>query len=153
MAKAFSQFYTEEHDAQVRRAYLLLGTSPLAHDVVADAFISVLQRWDTIDQPGSYLNRCVLNGCRDANRTSQQERPLDPCSAERSTTDPVVEMAELLLCLPFRQRAAIVLRFYGGFTENEISLSLDCKPGTVGSLIHRGLQSLRQALSSETNND
>ena len=64
----FADFYTSELDGQVRRAYLLLGEAAVAHDVVADAFMTVFQRWTEISEPGPYLNRCVLNGCRDAAR-------------------------------------------------------------------------------------
>ncbi|MCP3988316.1 MAG: hypothetical protein GY724_04520 [Actinomycetia bacterium] len=143
---AFTQFYPTEHESQVRRAYLLLGSPVTAHDVVADAFMAVYQRWDAIAEPGPYLNRCVLNGCRDAQRKGGRERPFRDVADEASVDDGVDEMAELLLDLPFRQPAAIVLRFYGGQSEAEIAMHLECRPGTVGSLIHRGLRSLRRAM-------
>jgi RNA polymerase sigma factor (sigma-70 family) len=60
-----------------------------------------------------------------------------------------VELAEALAQLPFRQRAAIVLRYYGRESEREIADRLDCRPGTVGSLIHRGLAALRAELGEE----
>ena len=56
--------------------------------------------------------------------------------------------AALLVGLPFRQRSAIVLRFYGRCSEAEIAAALDCATGTVGSLIHRGLASLRRQLDA-----
>lgn len=146
-AEAFTGFYTREHEGQVRRAFLLLGRSGPAHDVVADAFISVYQRWDKISEPGPYLNRCVLNGCRDAQRNGQREHAIDDIP-DNTLCDAADEMADLLLGLPFRQRAAIVLRFYGGLSEAEIAGHLDCRPGTVGSLIHRGLRSLRRVLEN-----
>ncbi|MCP5032397.1 MAG: hypothetical protein GY939_11375 [Actinomycetia bacterium] len=103
---AFTQFYPTEHESQVRRAYLLLGSPVTAHDVVADAFMAVYQRWDAIAEPGPYLNRCVLNGCRDAQRKGGRERPFRDVADEASVDDGVDEMAELLLDLPFRQPAA-----------------------------------------------
>ncbi len=157
----FSRFYRHEHDGQVRRAYLILGASGPAHDVVAEAFIAVLRRWDSIDQPGPYLNRCVLNGCRDIHRLAPREelaaRPGESIGTiagpERTVAtivdriDETDEMAEQLLALPFRQRAAIVLRYYGGYGESDIADYLNCRPGTVGSLIHRGLRTLRDTLA------
>lgn len=150
---AFADFYALEHDGQVRRAFLLLGEAGHAHDVVADAFVAVYQRWDTIDEPGPYLNRCVLNGCRDKHRRSAREQPVDNLQPEPGDVDPTDEIAELLLGLPFRQRAAVVLRFYGGFSDSAIAQYLDCRPGTVGSLIHRALRRLRHLLASENRND
>jgi len=154
----FSQFYRREHDGQVRRAYLMLGSVAAAHDVVADAFLAVLRRWDSIEQPGPYLNRCVLNGCRDVHRIAPRERPtaepLGPIDAPHTAPDQLIgdvadQLAEHLLALPFRQRAAIVLRYYGGYREAEIADYLDCRPGTVGSLTHRGMRTLRKAMKNE----
>ncbi len=64
----FSAFYRAELTGQVRRAFLLLGDDEAANDVVHDAMTGVFQRWATLDEPGAYLNRAVLNGCRDAGR-------------------------------------------------------------------------------------
>jgi len=145
-AETFSDFYRSEHDGQVRRSYLLLGDLALAHDVVAEAFAAVLGRWEAIREPGPYLNRVVLNGCRDAARRRKREPVVAEPEAEGAEADPADYLADLLLGLPFRQRAAIVLRFYGGCPEAEIASYLQCRPGTVGSLVHRGLKTLRHHL-------
>lgn len=151
--QAFTEFYALEHEAQVRRAFLLLGDAGRAHDVVADAFIAVYQRWRSIAEPGPYLNRCVLNGCRDNARTGAREQPTESPLHEPATSTPRHDLGDVLLTLAFRQRAAIVLRFYGGFSEAEIATHLDCRPGTVGSLIHRGLRTLHHQLALEDSHD
>lgn len=144
--ETFSEFYRNEHDRQVRRSYLLLGDLASAHDVVAEAFVSVFDRWETILEPGPYLNKVVINGCRDAARRRERESPVEEPDVVRAATDPADYLADLLLGLPFRQRAAIVLRFYGRCSESEIAAYLRCRPGTVGSLVHRGLKTLRLQL-------
>ncbi|MEU2613019.1 sigma factor-like helix-turn-helix DNA-binding protein [Micromonospora sp. NPDC007271] len=45
-----------------------------------------------------------------------------------------------------RQRAALFLRFYLDLPEREIAAALGCRPGTVKTLIHRGLAALREHL-------
>ncbi len=146
----FSEFYRSEHDGQVRRSYLMLGDLALAHDVVAEAFASVFGRWGTIREPGPYLNRVVINGCRDAARHREREPLVAEPAVEVNGVDPADYLADLLLSLPFRQRAAIVLRFYGRCSEAEIASYLQCRPGTVGSLVHRGLKALRHQLERNT---
>jgi RNA polymerase sigma factor (sigma-70 family) len=48
--------------------------------------------------------------------------------------------------LPYKQRAALVLRFYEDRPEREIAEALRCRPATVRSLIHRGLSSLSKVI-------
>jgi RNA polymerase sigma factor (sigma-70 family) len=50
----------------------------------------------------------------------------------------------MLRRLPDRQRIALVLRFYEDLPEREIADLLGCRPGTVKSLIHRGLARVRK---------
>jgi RNA polymerase sigma factor (sigma-70 family) len=49
--------------------------------------------------------------------------------------------------LPPRQRAAVVLRHYGGLGEADTAAALGCSVGTVKSLTARGLARLRQLLA------
>jgi RNA polymerase sigma factor (sigma-70 family) len=56
------------------------------------------------------------------------------------------EMADAIAALPYRQRTAVVLRFWHDCTEAEIAAALACRPGTVGSLIHRALVELRRVI-------
>lgn len=70
---AFADFYRRELDGQVRRASLLLGSQDRANDVVHDAFIAVFRRWDSLDDPGPYLNVVVLNGCRGVYRRRSRD--------------------------------------------------------------------------------
>ncbi|MGH2719057.1 MAG: sigma factor-like helix-turn-helix DNA-binding protein, partial [Actinomycetota bacterium] len=48
-----------------------------------------------------------------------------------------------------RQRSAIVLRFYLDTPDDEAAEILHCRPGTVRSLISRGLAELRQEVERE----
>lgn len=144
---AFSDFYRSEHAGQVRRAALLVGSDEAANDVVHDALAAMYRRWDEITDPGPYLNRAVLNGCRDVGRRRAADRKL----VRRLRPQPDVTHDETLLdvlCrLPFNQRAAIVLRFYAGMTEREISAALGVPAGSIGPWITRALSSMKKELS------
>ena len=48
-----------------------------------------------------------------------------------------------------RQRAAIVLRFYEDLPERQVAEILKCRPGTVKSLVSRGLETLRKEIRGE----
>ena len=143
----FSEFYEREHALQVRRAIVLVRSNEVANDLVHDAMIEVFRRWDRLDEPGGYLNCAVLNRCRDFGRRSQaQHRLLSKLVHGDSHPGPQEPLGELLDRLPFNQRAAVVLRFYSGFSIAEIAAALDCRQGSVGPWIDRALKSLKECL-------
>lgn len=123
----FADFYRAELTGQVRRAALMTGSSDIAHDVVHEAFVEILRRWDDLDHPGPYLNRAVLNGCRDHARMQHRRRgsPLSAVPGEASAWDPE-PIADLLDELPFTQRPVVVLRFYVGLSNLDIAETLGC---------------------------
>jgi RNA polymerase sigma factor (sigma-70 family) len=51
--------------------------------------------------------------------------------------------------LPYRQRAALVLRFYEDLSERQTAHALGCAVGTVKSLVSRGLRTLREEMRDE----
>jgi len=143
----FRRLYKSEFDQLVRRAALIVDSVDVAHDVVQTAFAAVWQRWDTLNQPGAYLNRCVANGCNDHHRgRSRTERLRTKLrTAETTTTEPD-PLFDVLNTLPRNQRSAIVLRFYSGLSDAEIAAAMDCPTGSVGPWISRGLRRLRKEL-------
>lgn len=144
----FSRFYEAELAPQVRRARLILGTSDAANDVVHDCFVELYRRWDSVEDPGPYLQRMVLNGCRDHLRRNSHLLGLLPKLGDGVPRDETAEILwDVLADLPFQQRAAIVLRFYEGMTEAGIAETLDCPTGSVGPWITRALATMRKALS------
>ena len=125
---------------------LILCSREAAEDAVHDAFVSVYQRWDELDLPGAYLERAVLNRCRDIERRRVvAQRHVKSVSAEVPAQD--APLFDALGRLKFNHRAAIVLRYYHQLTEAEIASALGCRPGSVGPWIHRGLRQLSKELS------
>lgn len=140
--------YQAQHDRLVRLAFVLTGSREVAEDVVQDSFVRLYKHWDAADQPERYVRQIVVNECRSHHRRAGRERDR---RAKLYVVDSTydrhgVELADVLLELPYRQRAAIVLRFYSDLGEVEIAEVLGCRPGTVGSLIHRGLERLRKVI-------
>jgi RNA polymerase sigma factor (sigma-70 family) len=146
--RSFADFYRAELAGQVRRAALITGSDEAGGDIVHDAMVEVYRRWDELGNPGGYLNRAVLNGCRDASRRSGARARALPRLVDRApapaSDDP---LDDVLAALPFSQRAAVVLRFYCGLSTAEIAEELGCAPGSVGGWIHRALRTMREELS------
>jgi RNA polymerase sigma factor (sigma-70 family) len=148
--EGFAAFYEAEVIGQVRSATLIVGSRTVAQDVVHDAFVALLDRWAELDEPGPYLQRTVVNGCRDVLRRRSvadrfARRPARPADVPAVDAD----LFDALARLRFNHRAAIVLRFYLQLTENEIAEHLGCRPGSVGPWIRRGLDELAIQLGFE----
>ena len=92
----------------------------------------------------------MVNGCRDRlrRRTVERRHATAAATADDPETDAELtnELADVLATLPYRQRAAVVLRYYEDRSEADIADLLGVRPGTVRSLLHRGLASLREVI-------
>lgn len=135
----------------VRLAHLLTGDPDTAQDVVQDAFVAAARRWSTVESADAYLRMAVVNGSLSVHRRVGRERDktarLQTLAATVTVGIPELdETWDVLRRLPDKQRAALVLRFYEDLPEAEIARLLDCRPGTVKSLVHRGLLRTRKAL-------
>lgn len=138
------QFYREERLGLIRLAFLLTGSRDIAEDVVQTAFTAAHARWPTIDDPGAYLRRVVVNQANEIHRKRYRDPP--------DTVEPVTHQPDIdetwteLLRLPPRQRAVVVLRFYEDMSLTDIARLLERPAGTVRSDLHRALNSLRRTL-------
>jgi RNA polymerase sigma-70 factor (sigma-E family) len=140
--ESFDELFRAEQVAMVRLAYLLVGDEAVAEEVVQDALLTVYERWGRIHNRGGFLRQCVVNRSRRVLRRRKLEhrhRPRTPDAVEPAGR----ELLDALAALPYQWRAVVVLRFYGGLTQEEIADALDLRIGTVKSSLHRGLAQLR----------
>ncbi len=147
--ESFETFYLENFERLVRLAFILTGSKEVAEDLVQESFVRMHGHFSRVGSPDRYARQVVVNACRSHFRQKARERDKRPLLyvIDGSSCQQPDELSDVLLALPYRQRAAIVLRFYSDLSEAEIAEVLGCRPGTVGSLIHRGLERLRRALS------
>ncbi|MGN6692917.1 MAG: RNA polymerase sigma factor [Aquihabitans sp.] len=143
---AFDALFVRERTAMVRVAYLLVGSEPIAEEIVQEAFAAVYARWDRIENPGGFLRQCVVNGAHSSLRRRSLERRKAQLLVDEGTAPAGRELLDALAALPIGWRSVVVLRFYEGMTQEEIAVALDMRLGTVKSSLHRGLAKLREAL-------
>lgn len=139
--------YVRQRAAMVRLARLLTGSSAVAEEVVQEAFLKMHAMKQDPSSPEAYLRTVVANLSSSHMRRRRLEQRL---TTDRPSTfhNPDIDETWAALCrLPFRQRAVLALRFYEDMSEAEIARTLDCRPGTVKSTLHRALSRLRRDLS------
>jgi len=152
---SLSELYVAYAPDGIRLAFLLTGDRALAEDLVQDAFVRLVGRLRHLREPNAfwtYLRRTIVNLATSHFRHGRVERAyLDRLAsapvADTNDNDELDEtMHRVLLGLPQRQRAAIVLRFYEDLSDVQTAAILECSPGTVRSLVSRGIQTLRQEM-------
>jgi len=143
---SFAEFYQQHFDSTVRLARMLTGTWDTATDVTQDAFCGLHRNWRRVDQPEPYLRRSVVNGAAGYHRRILRDRNRPQPVPGVSQLD-AHELSDALASLPPRQRAALVLRFHLDLPDADIAAILRCRVGTVASLVHRGLATLRTQLT------
>lgn len=145
----FEALFRERYRAMVRLAAVVTGSPEAAEEIVQDAYVVVHRRWASLGEPAAFLRTCVVNGAKDHQRKRgvvERKAPLVAASRPHGAGSEPDELGDALARLPFRQRAALALRFYADLPDNEIAQALGCRQATVRSLVHRGLQALREVV-------
>jgi RNA polymerase sigma factor (sigma-70 family) len=116
-------------------------------EIAQEAFARLYPMWGRAERPEAYLRTSIVNGCRNRHRRGRTERTKLPLVATPDRVDIAsAELADAVAALPFRQRAVVVLRYWGGLSEAEIADALGCRPGTVKSLASRALARLEKVI-------
>ena len=154
------EMYAVHATAATRLAFLLTGDQELAQDLVHDAFIRTAGRFQHLRSSGSfgaYLKRVVVNLSRDHFRKKAVERrSLDkvraeiPAQTEGHDPSHRSSLMPALAQLPYRQRVAIVLRYYEDMTEGQVAEAMNVSARAARSLLSRGMATLRTLMESET---
>ena len=151
------RFLAERADRLMRTAVLLTGSRDAGQDLLQAALERLLRHWRTLDgDPEGYLRRTLFNlaadGQRRRGRLTRKLRllgagtpPPPDVIAEVDLRDALVR---ILLQLPPRQRAVLVLRYWEQLTEAETASVLGWSEGTVKSAASRGLRRLRELADS-----
>jgi len=143
----FSDFYKQAWPGAVRLAALLTQDARVGEDLAQEAFARVFPKWSRVENPNAYLRVAVVNACRSWQSRRVTERTKLPLVAAACSTELAFDvLADAIAALPYRQRAALVLRYYEGLSEAEIADALGCRPGTVKSSTSRALAALRKGI-------
>jgi RNA polymerase sigma-70 factor (sigma-E family) len=152
---SLAELYVAYAPDGIRLAFLLTGDRALAEDLVQDSFVRLIGRLRHLREPnafGAYLRRTIVNLATSHFRHQRVERAYlervatAPTSVANVSDELDEWMHRVLLGLPERQRAAIVLRFYEDLSDVQTAEILRCSAGTVRSLVSRAMKTIREEL-------
>ena len=147
--------------AVLRTAYGIVANHHLAEDVTQQVFVELftaIKRFNTERPFAPWLYRIVVNiSLKELRQRHHRSLPLEETAADLPSPDPppnlIAEEWELrgaiwsaAQSLSPKQRAAVVLRYYHGFSEAEMAVALACRRGTVKSRLHSALRRLEALL-------
>jgi DNA-directed RNA polymerase specialized sigma24 family protein len=145
----FARLYQEQYAPMIRLARMV-GAGEAAEDVVQEAFADVYRLFKRVDHPPAYLRRAVISRTLSVLRRRGVERRFLARQATTEVVGPLgpegAAVRAAMARLGPRQRAAVFLRYYLDLPEAAIADALDCRAGTVKSLLHRSHEILRRHL-------
>ncbi|NYF54897.1 SigE family RNA polymerase sigma factor [Micromonospora purpureochromogenes] len=158
----FEEYVSSRGPALVRLARLLTGDEHRAEDLTQDVLARAYVHWRRIaraDHPDVYVRRMLVNANTSWwRRRSSRELATSEFAERAHRGDLGGEAAErdelwrLILALPDRQRAVLVLRYYEDLDYATIGQILDCSPVTVRTHAMRALTQLRERYGVPTTN-
>lgn len=153
---AFEQFFLAEHTKLVAIALGWTGDRDAAREVAQEAMVRAHREWhrvSTLDRPGAWARRVLINLLIDRRRRERRERDLverlGPPSAIDGPAAQDTRWWEAVRALPDRQRAAITLHYLEDLPIAEVAGILEIAPGTVKSTLSQARDNLRAALAPE----
>jgi RNA polymerase sigma-70 factor (sigma-E family) len=153
----FEEYVRTRGAALVRLARLISRDPGIAEDLVQEVLGRVYPRWSKIlrsDDPDVYLRRMLVNAniSRWRRRSAREAVGAIPDRPDR--TDVSSDVAErdvlwrLIVALPDRQRATVVLRYYEDLDDARIGEILGCSASTVRTNAMRAMTTLRARLDA-----
>jgi RNA polymerase sigma-70 factor, ECF subfamily len=157
---AFEALASARVDRLFGVARLILRDVHLAEDAVQETLINAwrdLPRLRDADRLDAWLHRLLVNACADQGRSRRRiSNEIDITVIDASGGDASAMTADRdqiergFRRLGPEQRAAVVLRYYAGFSAEEIAAMLGIPIGTAKSRIHYATEAMRAALEADS---
>lgn len=149
---SFEAYASVERVRLVRIGWALTGDLGAAEDIAHDVLVEVFARWSSIDDPGAYARRALVNRFRSRWRRAERERRATSRLAGRASPpvllpEPSAEVWRAVRRLPHRQRAAIVLTVVEDRSVEDVADLLGCAPETARTHVRRAKSALAADLA------
>jgi RNA polymerase sigma-70 factor (ECF subfamily) len=159
---AFSELFERYSKRLVSFAHRIVRDRWRAEELVQDAFLQIYRardRYSPCARFSTYIYRVVTNNCLNALRrlghettTPEETRPVADTATIEGPDDLVMNrqilscIADMVLELPPKQRAALLLSRVEGFDHRKVARCLGISDIAVKSLVFRATQTLREGI-------
>jgi RNA polymerase sigma-70 factor, ECF subfamily len=148
---SFEEFYEAHRQKLFVSLCLLTGNRQEAEEVMQDAFVRILERWDRIGDvhdPSAFLFRVSMNVFRNRYRRAKlaMRRTLSagPMTDDLAVVEDRDAVVRVLRTLTPQQRHAAVLTWILGYSSEETGKMLGIRASTVRVLTSRARASMQE---------
>jgi len=132
-----------------RAVFAYCQNRAITDDAVAEAFAQCLRRGDEVRDPRAWVWTAAFRLAAGELKERSRYSPLADTHVDTGDVDDAGRVLAALRRLPRNQRAALVLRFYVGYSTDEIARLLGSSRATVRVHLSRGRRRLRALLEEE----
>ncbi len=150
--ESFGALYEQYHSAMVALAYSVLGDKDLADDAAQETFAIACQKLDSLkhrDKFAGWLASICRNTARNILRSKRKTEAGD---FQKRTENENIEVhrrdliREAVWKLRPSDRELIIMRYYDGFSQAQISNVLDISPSAVNGRLVRAKRKIARYL-------
>ncbi|MGE0000359.1 MAG: sigma-70 family RNA polymerase sigma factor [Ilumatobacteraceae bacterium] len=152
----FDGFFRAEYPKLVAIGSAMTGDHDTACELAQEALVRCLRNWarvSTMDVPGAWARRVLINLAIDAHRARGRARRVAARTRIEEAAgfdDPVIDgWWTAVRALPDRQRAAVVLHYVEDRPVHEVASILGIAEGTVKASLAKARTTLARALEKE----
>ncbi len=150
--ESFGVLYERYHSAMVALAYSVLGDRDLADDAAQETFAIACQKLDTLrqrDKFAAWLGSICRNIARSILRSKGKSAAVnvqEPAKKQNGEDHRQDAIRQAVWRLRSAERELIVLRYYNGFSQAQISNVLDISPQAVNGRLVRAKRKIAKYL-------
>jgi RNA polymerase sigma-70 factor (ECF subfamily) len=147
---AVHELYLAEYGRLAGWVGHLVDDRETARDIATEAFVRLLSRWTTVQEPRAWLYMTCTNLVRDMWRRQQRERKAYARMAEPAGVTPAGDpsVRDLVERLPDKMRTVVLLHYYADLSVHEIATLLGRADGTVKRTLFDARQRLQANLAA-----
>jgi RNA polymerase sigma-70 factor (ECF subfamily) len=149
---SFGVLYERYHSAMVALAYSVLGNRDLAEDVAQETFAIACQKLDSLRRRDKFA-AWLASICRNTSRDILRSKGKSVIVAARKASEEFEvgeerreAIRQAVWNLRSSERELIVLRYYNGFSQAQISSVLDISPHAVNGRLVRAKRKIAKYL-------
>ena len=154
--KKFEQIYAEYKDNVFAISIMYLKDYQLAEDASQETFVKVLGKLKNLKDQSktkAWISKIAINVCRDKLRqSSRREIPSERLPENTNSvynSDVKLTVGEAVSNLSPELKEVVILYYYQGFTQKEISDNLKIPPSTTAYRLRTAKSQLKEYLKED----